>query len=130
MGLLPKCCICNSTTLTFSEAIGYGGDDDMSVFCEENGNRVCINCATKIHSLVEESITIPKSYHKTKYKKTIHKNIRWDVFKRDGFKCKICGSHIDLHCDHIYPESKGGATTFNNLQTLCARCNRVKGNKI
>jgi 5-methylcytosine-specific restriction endonuclease McrA len=35
-----------------------------------------------------------------------------------------------MHVDHIYPLSKGGAHTFDNLQILTARDNLAKGNKI
>jgi len=61
--------------------------------------------------------------------------LRFSVFKRDYFKCKVCGNSpatdhtCKLHVDHIQPFSKGGLTTIANLQTLCDRCNLGKGNR-
>lgn len=61
-------------------------------------------------------------------------SMRYDVFKRDGFKCQICGATskdgAQLHVDHIIPVSKGGKTEMSNLQTLCSRCNLGKSNKL
>lgn len=60
--------------------------------------------------------------------------MRYDVLKRDNFKCVLCGmSSKDgaiLHVDHIIPISKGGKTEMNNLRTLCEKCNIGKSNKI
>lgn len=52
------------------------------------------------------------------------------VWNRDGGKCCICGSKENLEFDHIIPISKGGATTFRNLQLLCRDCNRQKSDNI
>ena len=61
-------------------------------------------------------------------------SMRYDVFYRDHFKCKICGASSDqgvqLHVDHVIPVSKGGKSTIDNLQTLCERCNIGKSNKL
>jgi hypothetical protein len=60
--------------------------------------------------------------------------LRFRVFQRDRFTCRSCGASpakqagVELHVDHITPWSKGGKTTFENLQTLCDRCNLGKGN--
>lgn len=60
--------------------------------------------------------------------------LRYRVLERDHFTCQACGaspakdSSVSLHIDHIIPWSKGGRTTLENLQTLCARCNLGKGN--
>ena len=55
---------------------------------------------------------------------------RQAIFKRDGFKCIICGATDNLTLDHIIPRSKGGTSEPENLQTLCKRCNTSKGNKL
>ena len=61
-------------------------------------------------------------------------SLRYDVLRRDGFRCQICGASASdgalLHVDHIIPVSKGGKTEFSNLRTLCDRCNLGKGDKI
>lgn len=60
--------------------------------------------------------------------------LRYDILRRDNFKCQICGRSqadgIKLHVDHIIPFSKGGKTEPNNLRTLCQDCNLGKSNKI
>ena len=61
-------------------------------------------------------------------------SLRYDILKRDNFKCQICGSTaqdgVKLHVDHIIPVSKGGKTVKSNLRTLCDRCNLGKSNKL
>lgn len=59
----------------------------------------------------------------------ISNDIRWDVWERDNFTCKKCGSRRNLTVDHIMPESKGGTLELTNLQTLCKKCNSSKGTK-
>ena len=57
-----------------------------------------------------------------------------DVFKRDDFRCVKCGitqeEGAKLYLDHIQPISKGGLPIAQNLQTLCAKCNMNKNNKL
>ena len=61
--------------------------------------------------------------------------LRFKVLQRDLFRCKLCGRSpatelgCELHVDHIIPFSKGGKTTFENLQSLCSRCNVGKSNR-
>lgn len=52
------------------------------------------------------------------------------VYKRDQGRCVYCGSTENLQLDHIIPFSKGGATSVENLQLLCQKCNLEKSNKI
>ena len=54
-------------------------------------------------------------------------DLRREVFRRDGGRCVACGSAELLQFDHIIPVALGGATTPENLQLLCAPCNRDKG---
>ena len=48
---------------------------------------------------------------------------------RDDYKCQHCGTEANSTFDHIVPISKGGETTFDNLQVLCGPCNFSKGDK-
>ena len=63
----------------------------------------------------------------------IPKKLRYEVLKRDGGRCRLCGAAskdgATLHIDHITPVSLGGKTTKANLQTLCQACNLGKGNR-
>jgi len=52
------------------------------------------------------------------------------VWRRDGGRCVKCGSKENLEFDHIIPISKGGSNTARNIQLLCEKCNREKGNSI
>lgn len=57
-------------------------------------------------------------------------HVRLKIFERDGWACVHCGQsrrHL-LTIDHIVPASRGGTAVQENLQTLCRRCNEIKGN--
>ncbi len=64
------------------------------------------------------------------------RNINWRlralVLLRDGARCQLCGAEArngaTLQVDHVIPWSKGGETTFENLQVLCHVCNIGKSN--
>ncbi len=49
--------------------------------------------------------------------------------------CRLCGARptkdneVELDIDHIEPASLGGSDEIENLQVLCAQCNRAKGNQ-
>lgn len=57
----------------------------------------------------------------------ISQEIRRAVFRRDGGRCVRCESAELLQFDHVIPVALGGASTAENLQLLCATCNREKG---
>ena len=44
-----------------------------------------------------------------------------------GERCANCGATENLALDHVIPIARGGLSTLDNLQLLCAQCNRVKG---
>lgn len=64
-------------------------------------------------------------------RKGLSKKVRFEVFKRDSFKCQYCGESapdVVLEVDHIVPVSKGGENDTSNLITACKDCNRGKSN--
>ena len=63
---------------------------------------------------------------------TIPLRVRWEVMKRDNYRCAKCGASpsndhkVELEVDHIHPVAKQGGNAPENLQTLCRRCNQGK----
>lgn len=61
----------------------------------------------------------------------IPEHIKVAVFQRDQGRCVQCGYRgTYIEYDHIFPRSKGGANTVENVQLLCRMCNLKKSNKI
>jgi len=63
-------------------------------------------------------------------KQRIPTNIRRWVIERDGYHCVYCDENLidgEIHLDHVIPESRGGSTTYDNLQVTCRKCNTAKG---
>ncbi len=59
-------------------------------------------------------------------------SLRYLVLSESGGRCALCGAtkkETILDVDHIRTRSKGGTNNIENLQVLCAKCNRSKGNK-
>ncbi len=57
---------------------------------------------------------------------------RRTVLARDLYTCQYCGEQpgrTELTLDHVFPRSRGGATTWENVVTACGPCNRRKGNR-
>ena len=65
-------------------------------------------------------------------RKSISKKTRFEVFKRDGFKCQYCGAaapDVLLEVDHIDPVSKDGPHDILNFLTACSSCNNGKSDR-
>ncbi len=60
----------------------------------------------------------------------IARDVRLAVWERDGGRCVECASDFELQFDHVIPVVLGGATSVQNLQLLCATCNRAKGGSL
>ncbi|MEZ4316623.1 MAG: HNH endonuclease [Myxococcota bacterium] len=57
---------------------------------------------------------------------------RRNLLARDNNRCQYCGKGFamtELTVDHVQPRSRGGASTWENLVTACAPCNRGKGDR-
>lgn len=102
----------------------------------------CLNCGDRYVAngcdIWDKKCPVCQPVRKTNKKKNntttrvISVKLRYQVLKRDNFKCCACGAspattpNLELHIDHIIPWSKGGKTIIENLQTLCSKCNLGK----
>src|SRR5215203_5956768 len=69
-------------------------------------------------------VRIPRDAHRRKI-------TRRAVFARDRWTCQYCGHERgNLTVDHVIPRSKGGTSTWDNIVTCCAPCNRRKGDRL
>lgn len=62
--------------------------------------------------------------------RTIPLALRFEVLRRDGFRCTYCGRRtpeVVLHIDHAVPWAAGGRTVLENLRVACSDCNLGKG---
>lgn len=78
----------------------------------------------------DEYLLLISSVPRKKSARRISKKKRLEVFERDHWACKVCGSRSNLTVDHILPVSKGGGKELSNLQVLCDACNEIKGDKV
>jgi 5-methylcytosine-specific restriction endonuclease McrA len=96
-----------------------------------NGQKRCVECHDNGVPYKDGS----KDFHSYRYKLQRQKN-RGNrkilaLLNKLGFtECKKCGSKENLTVDHIIPLSKGGTNDWNNLQTLCFKCNHLKADKL
>jgi ATP adenylyltransferase len=70
--------------------------------------------------------------HRRKANGYVSGTIRYEVLKRAGSRCELCGVSTEfraLEIDHIIPRSKGGADDISNFQVLCSSCNATKNNR-
>jgi 5-methylcytosine-specific restriction endonuclease McrA len=72
------------------------------------------------------SIVRLKAYVRVPYKKIML--TRKNIFRRDRGRCQYCGSRDQLTIDHVFPKSRGGKDTWENLVAACVPCNNRKGN--
>lgn len=96
--------------------------------------------ATDIRTIVDQLSQNRNGYFTNEYiwnsicrveRGKVTNKLRFAIYKRDGYRCRYCGRRTDdLEIDHIIPIAKGGKSTYNNLQTLCHRCNIRKGTSI
>ena len=87
-------------------------------------------------NLLGNDIKIPKYKLDHEGKRLFNINVKeWNriskaVFKRDNYTCQYCGKvGGKLEVDHIFPFSKGGSDSLDNLTTSCQKCNRQKRDK-
>jgi 5-methylcytosine-specific restriction endonuclease McrA len=55
-----------------------------------------------------------------------------NFYLRDHYRCQYCGHKfvaVELTLDHVFPKSRGGKATWENLVTACIACNQKKDDR-
>lgn len=61
----------------------------------------------------------------------VSKRLRFEILRRDGFRCYYCGTRSNetadgLTVDHVTPTALGGSDLPDNLVAACSDCNAGK----
>jgi hypothetical protein len=83
-----------------------------------------IDTAVKI---AKRQLVAPRAEGDTRH---IPQHVKQAVWQRDQGRCVQCSSADYLEFDHVIPFSKGGASSVNNVQLLCRKCNLSKGDRL
>lgn len=77
--------------------------------------------------------SVPQDPAPGKKRRGIGPKLRFEVFRRDGFKCRYCGAiptKAPLVIDHVIPVAEGGGNSPSNLVTSCFDCNSGKSDRL
>lgn len=57
---------------------------------------------------------------------------RENIYARDKHICQYCGKEFEpkeLTLDHVFPKSRGGDTSWDNIVACCKACNQFKADR-
>jgi len=106
------------------------GKDDgrRTLYWDKPNFDICYECLSNLY-FQHVAETEKRDENIIVKRRAISEELRNKVLKRDGGKCVYCGATQNLQMDHKIPFSKGGTTKFDNLQTVCKKCNLAKRNR-
>ena len=85
--------------------------------------------------IVGGSLRVPRVLHLRRYERVRRPTVRLsrkNVMLRDGHQCQYCNKRLpvrELNIDHVFPRSRGGSDSWENLVTACRPCNLCKGRR-
>lgn len=97
----------------------------------------CFDCGKLIsarYKRCDKHLLEAKAGSRAAKRPPIPRPMRLAVLIRDNYTCQNCGLQVAdeiaargvLQMDHIVSHVSGGPTVAENLQTMCAKCNRKK----
>ncbi|MFX1395715.1 MAG: HNH endonuclease [Promethearchaeota archaeon] len=95
--------------------------------CQRNTNlskeTIFENILKNIEYRVPLILNLLKEKPRTRH---IPAKVRYEVYQRDGGKCVVCGSNMNIEFGHIIHFSEGGSHTAENIKIFCQKCNRKR----
>lgn len=97
-----------------------------ALFSNELGIKLSAKEGKRMNMLVEAFLK------KSTFRRTITKEEKQFLLKRQQYQCVFCKKEIDLnsHTDHILPFKYVGDELEDNLQMLCEHCNKSKNARL
>ena len=68
-------------------------------------------------------------YVQIPWKKTRVAFSKKNILIRDGYECCYCTKRKADSIDHVFPRSRGGANSWDNLVASCVKCNTEKSDR-
>ncbi len=100
------------------------------------GKAECIEKIDNVENYIQIDNTLIPKVIRLKYKMAIPNTelpfSRENIFKRDEYTCQYCGKKLsgkELTLDHVYPKSRLGPDTWENIVACCQECNQYKANR-
>lgn len=125
----------------------WGGKDQLYIclfpeFVEENGDFCVVKMTPddwkaliRQSDLVETEVLAKAEDGKLiktitrKCQRNIDQGISWNVYRRDGYRCRYCGKDtVPLTVDHLVLWEEDGPSIEENLVAACRKCNKTRGN--
>ncbi len=101
------------------------------------GSAEVVKWSNRVVRTASEVIKVPLMIRIFRYVRAFGRIFRYHnriVWERDDYCCQYCGKKItsksDLQTDHVFPESRGGKTEYENMVTACFDCNQKKADRI
>jgi ATP adenylyltransferase len=107
---------------------GYRLTADLSLLCSHERNELIRHCDEAINDYLEKRGAAVYDHRRAAIG-YLSGSLRYEVLKRAGFRCELCGISADeraIEVDHIIPRKHGGDDDLTNLQALCFKCNANK----
>jgi 5-methylcytosine-specific restriction endonuclease McrA len=96
------------------------------------GKAVCVTDGDGILHSARHTLPIPSVIRLARYVKVPYRThvglSRRAVFARDGWRCAYCKGPAET-IDHVFPRSRGGRHSWDNVVAACARCNHHKSDR-
>lgn len=86
-----------------------------------------------LDSLIGENLYSPAVIRLNYYVAVPEKELpfsKLNILARDNNTCQYCGKQCnDLTLDHVFPKSRGGGYTWENIVAACKECNQKKADR-
>jgi len=126
---------CRRAISLLYQGIARAVDDEYRTFDFVAWRRQGIPRQGESIGLVSGTMRVPRVVLLIGYNRVPRRAVRFtrfNVYARDRHRCQYCNQRLtrtEMNLDHVFPRSRGGTSTWDNVVCSCHRCNRIKGGR-